>query len=170
MAIKHALTIEQQNAIDLLATGKTDLETAEAVGVRRGTVAKWRLHDPHFQAALNARRQEVFGAVADKLRSLAPKAVDALAAAMEGGNVSAAVAILKATALDKLARPAGPTDGQQIIDGMVEARFKAKCSAKENAYMGILTSNPLRDDAADEAAARQEIEAEIKARLSGDGQ
>jgi hypothetical protein len=168
MAIKHALSIEQQNAIDLLVTGKTDLETAEAVGVHRGTVAKWRLHDPHFQAALNARRQELFGAVADKLRSLAPQAVDMLAAAMEGGNVSAAVAILKATALDKLARPAGPTDGQQIIDGMVAARFKAKCDAKEDALMRSLNSNQFRDDAPDEAAARQEVEAEMLARLNGE--
>jgi ActR/RegA family two-component response regulator len=166
MAIKHGLTIEQQNAIDFLAMGKTDLETAEAVGVHRGTVAKWRLHDPHFQAALNARRQEVFGAVADKLRSLAPKAVDTLATAMEGGSVSAAVAVLKATALDKLSRPAGPIDGEQIIRAMVEARFKAKCAAKEDAYMRLVgVDNPLRDDADDEAAARQEVEAEIASRL-----
>ena len=80
---------------------------------------------------------------------------------------SAAVAILKATALDKLARPTGPTDGQKIIDAMVAARFKAKCAAKDDAYMGMLTSNPLRDDAADEAAARAEVEAEIAVRLGG---
>jgi hypothetical protein len=78
-------------------------------------------------------------------------------------------AVLKATALDKLARPAGPTDGQQIIDAMVEARFKAKCAAKEDAYMGMLTSNPLRNDAADEAATRKEVDAEIEARLNEAG-
>lgn len=99
-----------QNVAGLLATRKTDLETAEAVGVSRTTVRNWRLHHRHFQAMLNA--------------------------------------------------------GRQIIDAMVEARFKAKCDAKENALMRTLTSNPFRDDAADEAAARQEIEAEIEARLN----
>jgi hypothetical protein len=51
---------------------------------------------------------------------------------------------------------------------MVEARFKAKCDAKEDALMRSLTSNPFRDDAADEAAAREEVEAEIVARLNDD--
>ena len=157
MAIHRELTTEQQSAIDLLATGKTDLETAEAVGVHCGTVAKWRLHHPHFQAMLNARRQEAFGAVADKLRSAASKAVDTLVAAAESGNVPAAMAILKATALDKLPRPTGPTDGQQIIDRMVEARAQTK----HDAFMA-----PLRGD---EAAAPQEVEAEIAARLTGEG-
>jgi hypothetical protein len=34
----RGLTIEQQNAIDLLVTGATDIETASAVGVNRVTV------------------------------------------------------------------------------------------------------------------------------------
>lgn len=79
------------------------------------------------------------------------------------------MAILKATALDKLPPPAGLTDGQQIIDAMVSARFKAKCDAKDDDLMRTLTSNPFRDDAADEAAARKEVEAEIAARLNGGG-
>jgi transposase len=43
---QRGLTIEQRNAIDLLVTGKTDTETAEAVGVHRVTVTKWRNADP----------------------------------------------------------------------------------------------------------------------------
>jgi hypothetical protein len=59
---KQGLTIQQQNAIDLLVTGKTDQAVADAVGVTRPTVTCWRLYDPHFEAALNQRRKEVWGA------------------------------------------------------------------------------------------------------------
>jgi DNA-binding NarL/FixJ family response regulator len=56
---RHELSVEQQNAIDLLTTGQTDQAVAEAVGVTRQTVCGWRNHDPAFAAALNARRLEV---------------------------------------------------------------------------------------------------------------
>jgi DNA-binding NarL/FixJ family response regulator len=35
---RHKLTVAQLNAVDLLVTGKTDQEAAEAVGVTRQTV------------------------------------------------------------------------------------------------------------------------------------
>jgi hypothetical protein len=45
-------TLPQLNAVDLLAAGKTDTETAELLSLDRTTVTKWRLYDPVFQAAL----------------------------------------------------------------------------------------------------------------------
>jgi len=54
----------QQQAIDLLALGRTDAEVAEQVGARRITVAEWRLYDPVFVAALNRKREEVQSAAA----------------------------------------------------------------------------------------------------------
>jgi len=54
----------QQQAIDLLALGRTDAEVAEQVGVTRITVAEWRLYDPVFVAALNRKREEVRSAAA----------------------------------------------------------------------------------------------------------
>ena len=68
----HDLTVEQQNTIDRLVAGDTDEQAAKAAGVHRVTVSRWRLYNPTFQAALNARRQEVWGASADKLRSSCP--------------------------------------------------------------------------------------------------
>jgi hypothetical protein len=47
--------------MDLLVTGKTDKETAELVNLSRTCVTKWLLYDPVFQAALNRRREEVWG-------------------------------------------------------------------------------------------------------------
>jgi len=75
---KSRLSIEQLNAIDLLVTGASDREVAEAVGVHRSTVWEWRTKNPYFIAELNKRRKEVWGRCVDKLRNLLPKALDTL--------------------------------------------------------------------------------------------
>jgi hypothetical protein len=172
----HGLSVEQQNAVDKLVASDTDQVAADAVGVNRVTVTKWRLYDPTFQAALNARRQEVWGCAGDKLRSQVPEALDALAAAMEGGNVLAAVTIIKAAALDKLPPPAGPTDPEQMFEALVEARVKAKRAKHDRTRtlddMLAEQVNPGRLaqwEAEHTAAAKAEVEAELAARLNGDG-
>lgn len=100
----EALSIEQQNAIDLLVTGKTDREVAEAVGVSRQTVCQWRLHNPVFQAELNKRRKEVWGATVDKMRALLPEALDTLAAELRNPDNKdrwkVALELLKMSGLD----------------------------------------------------------------------
>ena len=48
----HGLTLAQQNAVDLLAAGKNDTETADALKLNRVTVTRWRLYSPEFRAAL----------------------------------------------------------------------------------------------------------------------
>ncbi len=65
-----SLSIDQHNAIDMLILGSNDRETAEAVGVQRSTVTKWRLYNPEFKTELNRRRHEVWGSNLDKMRSL----------------------------------------------------------------------------------------------------
>ena len=56
------LRLRQQEAIDLLALGRTDAEVAEQVDATRITVTEWRLYHPEFVAALNRKREEVRGA------------------------------------------------------------------------------------------------------------
>jgi hypothetical protein len=73
------LSVQQQNAIDLLVTGCSDRETADKVGVTRSTVTRWRLYHPAFRAELNAQRAAVWGQAREKLRALIPEAVDILA-------------------------------------------------------------------------------------------
>ncbi|HUT93034.1 MAG TPA: hypothetical protein VMY37_26455 [Thermoguttaceae bacterium] len=58
------LPLRQQQAIDLLALGRTDAEVAEQVGATCITVVEWRLYDPVFVAALNRKREEVQSAAA----------------------------------------------------------------------------------------------------------
>ena len=98
-ARSHAdgLTLPQQSAVDLLAAGKNDTETADALKLNRVTVTRWRLYSPEFRAALSVRRAEVWGAAADRLRALVPKALDALADALEHADdkVTVALAVLK---------------------------------------------------------------------------
>ena len=73
------LSIEQQNAIDLLITGKSDGETAKLVGVARQTVWNWRNNDTLFYTELNKRRQDLWSANLERISSLAIDALDVVA-------------------------------------------------------------------------------------------
>jgi hypothetical protein len=121
----RGLTLPQLNAVDLLAAGKTDKETAELLSLSRVCVTKWRLYDPAFQAALNVRRAEIWSVGAARLRALIPKALDVLAGELEkpdGPNrVKAAVALLRLVPLTDSA-PAGPTEPDEIVRRIVMER------------------------------------------------
>ncbi len=129
--IGRELSVDQQNAIDLLIVGKTDRETAEAVGVTRQTVNGWRNGNPWFQAELNRCRQELWGVTVDQLRALLPRAVAVLADELETGEARARVAvdILRLAGLDRTKAPqkldtflVGPTGPEAIIDAEVRRR------------------------------------------------
>ncbi len=127
-----ALTIVQLNAIDCLVAGKTDGETAEAVGVTRQTVNGWRNHHPEFIATLNARRLEAWGAAHARLPALLPHAFDALEAAVTGESPDwrAAARIVELSGMSRHGnsgaggRPAhiGPTDPVAVVDAEVRRR------------------------------------------------
>jgi hypothetical protein len=123
---KRGLTLPQQSAIDLLASGKTDTETAELLGLSRVTVSKWRLYDPVFQAALNQRRAEVWGAGCDRLRSLVPKALDTLADELDNRDnphrLKAAIEVLKLAQQPAGAAGIGSTNAEEIVRMIVLAR------------------------------------------------
>jgi hypothetical protein len=98
----------------LLASGTTITEAAKTVGVSRPTVSEWLNHHPAFQATLNSRRQELWTATSERLRTLLPKALDVLEAELEGENrLSAAVHLLKAAGAYGLAMPQGPVDVEE---------------------------------------------------------
>jgi hypothetical protein len=113
------LSIEQQNAIDLLLLGQSDREVAERIGVHRETVWQWRTHQALFVAELNKRRQDLFGAAQQRLRALVGKALDNLEAAVDAGSLKASLEVLKAAALYGTASPPGPTDPEAIVDAWV---------------------------------------------------
>jgi len=105
---KPALTPQQHRAAELLATGKTFIETATEVGVTRQTISQWFNHDEAFQREYEARRTELWQAGSAKLRSLIPKAVDVLALALESKDsdaIKAAVALLRLVGLNNAPAP-----------------------------------------------------------------
>lgn len=84
---KGELTVTQESAVDLLASGKNDTETAEALGIHRVTVTRWRNYLPEFRAALADRRRMIWGSAADQLRSLLPKALKVLQGNLDSEDV-----------------------------------------------------------------------------------
>lgn len=113
------LTIQQQNAIDILVTGCSDKDTADKVGVTRSTITRWRLYHPAFQAELNAQRAAVWGTAKEKLRSLIPEAVDILAQALRDPNnedrAKLALDLIKAVGASNELDHVGSIDPEAII-------------------------------------------------------
>jgi len=93
------LTIQQQNAVDLLVQGRNDREVAETIGMSRQIITEWRNHHAEFIAELNDRRQQVWGTQTDRLRQLLAQAVDVLEGDLQDGDperrTAAAVHVLK---------------------------------------------------------------------------
>ena len=114
------LTVEQENAIDLLLQGKSDREDAEAVGVSRQTVTEWRNRNALFVAELNRRRQEVWGGQTERLRQLVAQAVSVLEEDLQQKQdlrlrQAAAVHILRAVGLYGVnLAPKGATDPEDV--------------------------------------------------------
>jgi hypothetical protein len=133
---KRGLTLSQQNAVDLLAAGKTDTETAELLKLSRTCITKWRLYDPVFQAALNVRRAEVWAVGVDRLRSLIPKALNTLAEELENrdspNRLKAASEILKLAQLSAGSLGIGPTDADEIVLRIVERKRASAHSPLED--------------------------------------
>jgi hypothetical protein len=120
------LTPQQCTAVDLLVAGKTLTDTAEAIGVGRPAVSDWVNHHPGFQAALNARRQELWEGVVDTLRGLLPQAVAVLKQELEGeGRLQAAMQVLKLCGLQgAVGRPTGPTTVESAALALRETEFQ----------------------------------------------
>jgi hypothetical protein len=119
------LSIEQRNAIDLLILGKTDQETADTVGVSRETVWSWHHEHPLFMSTLELRRAEVWGPAGERLRSLMSKAVENIAEAIEGGNLTASWELLKCTSMyGGVVNVLSETDPEKIIKAQAEAQVQ----------------------------------------------
>ncbi|MCL4325092.1 MAG: hypothetical protein M1144_06510 [Candidatus Thermoplasmatota archaeon] len=137
------MSIEQQNAIDLLVLGKTDAEVGESVGVSRQSVCDWRNHDALFMVELNRQRQELWGSHKQQLRSLLGRAVQTLADNLESEDKAlrqaAAVHVLKATGLyGSQLEPHGPTSGEEVEREWERAAVARKSSENMDRLMAEL--------------------------------
>jgi DNA-binding XRE family transcriptional regulator len=98
--------------------GCTDGEAADAAGVSRQTVNAWRRHNPEFRAELNRRRSELFSTSQDRIRSLIPRALDAIERELEGGAKAppAAMQLLRLGFGGGQLGSAGATDPLGVVD------------------------------------------------------
>jgi transposase-like protein len=86
--------VKQERAIDALLSGETVSEASRKVRVDRSTVYRW-LEDPSFVASLNSRRWEMRAANEVQLQLLQSIALEQVRAAIERGNATIALAVLK---------------------------------------------------------------------------
>jgi hypothetical protein len=92
--VAQALSSQQERALRLMLAGLPDSQVADEIGVNRTTLWRWRADDC-FAAELNRRRHEVWDASLERLRSLVPLALDALAEELQGARrLRAAAAVL----------------------------------------------------------------------------
>ena len=112
---RWTLTPQQEAAVDLLVSGKTVTDTAQALGVARQTVSEWLNRHHGFRAAVNRRRSELWSDLVEKLHGMVPKALQALEGALETESaLTAAVHVLKACGLYGVQFNAGPTDPEDL--------------------------------------------------------
>lgn len=142
------LSPQQLVALELFAIGKRDSEAAQAAGVTRETVNRWRNHEAPFQAELNKRRVELWATVQDRLRGLATGALDVLETALTSLDVESAVPVavhvLKAVGLyGEVSAPTGDIDPESIL----------RCAAEARAYEVFEHSGERRPTALDELVA-----------------
>ena len=150
----YGLTDEQRSAIDLLVCGGLpDRLVAEAVGVARITVTRWRLYDPTFQAALNNRREDLWRDTVDSARSLLPSALQTLADQLAVGDQRGRLALDFLRSAGAFGRPSagglgahlvGPTDPDEILDQ--EVRRRRALAAPTAASGGPSPDSPLCPD------------------------
>ncbi len=89
------LTPKQLVVLDQLIVGKTVTKAAEVVGVDRTTVHRWLREDWAFQAAYNAAQRDLRREVEARLPHLVDAALETIQEAVRGGDVRAALAVLK---------------------------------------------------------------------------
>jgi hypothetical protein len=114
--VPRAITTRQQQALQVLLTGATDTAAAEAAGVSRETVCRWRHRDANFVAALNEARQDLSQDFHDGLRALLPDALAALRDGLAADNINTRVRVASTLfrTLRDIGEPTGPTNPEAI--------------------------------------------------------
>ena len=127
MTKTDTLSERKEQAINLILLGQSDQAVAEAIGVARQTVNKWKHQKLLFKAMLNSQRHELWNSHYEELRSLIKLAIVVLREDLVDGEnkkirQDAAMHILKGTGLlyAESLKPTGPTAVNDIEDEELE--------------------------------------------------
>lgn len=107
------LSPTQQAALRQLGEGCNMAEAARSAGVDRRTLYNWIHQDPQFGAAYNAWQREVLESGHARALTLTDKALTTVDAAIEKGNVSAALQVIRHLGVLRPVKP-GPTDAKLL--------------------------------------------------------
>jgi hypothetical protein len=77
------ITARQERALHALLAGLDDTAAAQAGGVTRPTVSKWKNHDADFISAMNIARRDLANGFTDSLRALYGDAVAVIRDALD---------------------------------------------------------------------------------------
>jgi hypothetical protein len=137
------LSTRQLAAVDLIAAGWTDTQTAAHLGLSRVTVTRWRCYSPEFRAAVAGRRNEIWSASLDKLRYAVARSLDVvLADVMNKGSPTRhanALALLKLVRVP-LEAPTGPTTAEGVL--LEEAKRRRQELTARMSPLEALTHEP----------------------------
>ena len=92
---QNPLSSQQLQAISLLLAGKNLTAISRQLRCTRKTLAKWKTSNPHFIAAFNSAKNEMFEGANNRLQSLVDKAIGVLEKNLDDGNCAAAFQVLK---------------------------------------------------------------------------
>lgn len=107
LAVARGLNAAQAAAITAIIEGGSLVEAAEAAGVDRKTLYRWRTHDPRFMATLDSWRAELRASVHDRLNGLAGACTSVIEDAIEKGDVRVAMRLVERLGIAKDTPPVG---------------------------------------------------------------
>ena len=124
------LSPSQLVAVEQLAVGATVIRAAEAAGVGRETVHRWSRENLAFQAAVNGARRELQDAVNRRLLAVAERAMTNVAEAVEHGNLSASLSVLKGLGVFGGGLPTVGSDDPNVLAEQATMREQAVKNAR----------------------------------------
>ena len=125
------LSPQQVLAIEQLAVGATVVSAAEAAGVSRETVHRWNREDWAFQAAVNRARRDLQEAVERRLLAVAEKAMSNVSDAVDEGNLSASLSVLKGLGVLNGVAPRLGSDDPVDLSGEADLRKQETHNARQ---------------------------------------
>ena len=155
----------QLRALEVLATGGSHADAAQAAGVHRVTVTRWANSHPGFQAERNRRREELSSVLADKAGQIDVAVLDKLLDLVLEGDADAITLWVRQRGFSLVrATEAAPQTPHGVMKRLVAEREASLHAEREQALMA-----GLADEGAvatvDAGEIRREIEAELLADL-----